>query len=95
MPREKKLLSSFVGGGVFPLYVSRMFGYKWSLIYVTTESLPVVFMCTDVSLIMLVTMVSSLVTGNEAISLVESASFTLTGLSRSLTCTCLAFMMVS
>ena len=58
MQHEHFLLLSFVSGGVFPLSVSRMFGSKWSLISVTTESLPVASMCTDVSLIMLVTMVS-------------------------------------
>ena len=73
------MLLSSVSGGVFPLSVSRMFGSKWSLIYVTTESLSVASMCTDVSLIMLVTMVASVVSGDETISLIETASFTLTG----------------
>ena len=56
--REQFVLSSFVGGGVVSLSVSRMFGYKRSLISVITESLSIVYTCTDVSLIAVVTMVS-------------------------------------
>ena len=77
MQREQFLLSSFVGGGAFSLSVSYVFGSRRSLIsqdFVTTESLSVVSMCTDVSSITLVTVMSSAVTGDEAISLVESAA---------------------